>query len=248
MKNKYRLIITTLVWLGFITTANANIHRVKAVDVARAIDGVLNTMKMRLNNHKTQNSYLQLLGYRAGFNIPKVVVDIDCGILCPDLGDAHFYLNEVEMRQADFNFRAGAFELTIQFEDKGREIKGYHNRLGDNFVPDFDLRGFKITGRAKANVLNTKKLSFQFIQTKLDASVNSTGGCHVGGVDLCNKAFGTNRKIHKAVETTSMSALNSAQVQTAISLGVSQYLQRLGITAPVIKVTMDREDLVIVTQ
>ena len=71
------------------------------------------------------------MGFQIPFNIDRVVIDIDCGILYPDLGDGHFYVNEVSLKSQSFTSAGSHFRWQMQFEDAGREIKGYHNKFGD---------------------------------------------------------------------------------------------------------------------
>ena len=222
-------------------------HRIRATNLASGLEQSLRTMKLRLhNNNNSQQSYVEVGGFHVPFSIPRVVVDIDCGFFCPDLGDAYFYLNDVNLMRANFDWLGNRFMLGLTFEDGGREIKGYHNKFGDGWVPDFNLKGIKLDLNALPKVVNGR-LSLGFYQPNLIAQIDSTGGCHVAGIDLCNRIFGSDRKIQKAVESSALSALNGGLVQTAIQAGLQQYLRSIGIERTVVRVQVEGQDVVITT-
>ena len=62
--------------------------------IAGFLSTVLKTATATLNNHKdVQTSSIQIAGVVLRPTIPKVVVDLDCGRFCPDLGDGLFYVS-----------------------------------------------------------------------------------------------------------------------------------------------------------
>jgi hypothetical protein len=221
------------------------VRRIPARDLASQLNLVVGGTKMKLNNQGSQSSFIEVAGNRVNFAIPKVTIDIDCGTLCPDLGDAHFYVNDVNLRTADLDFDGPYFTLAFQFEDSGREIKGYHNRLGDNGAPDFQLDRAKLALSAVPKLTNSGGLTFSFFAPKLTADIESTGGCNVAGIDLCNKILGTDRKIQKGVEKAALDALNGSTVQAALSAALRQYLRFLGIEGTLINVRMDGGDVLL---
>lgn len=223
-----------------------NTVRVRAASVAQAVDQYLGSLKMRLNNHQTQSSSIQIGGLSLNFNVPRTTVDIDCGTFCPDLGDGHFYLNDINLSSADFSWASGAFLLSLAFEDAGREIKGYHSVLGDNGMPDFDMSGIRLGVKASPTLVSGQ-LSLGFYGARLDADTTATGGCSIGGIDVCNKIFGTDRKIQKGVEKAAFDTLNGSLVQTALRAGIRQYLQSVGVERQIVGVRIEGSDLVIST-
>ncbi len=250
--------LTLLMAVGFIQPAFAEMedasdlvarystHRVRATTLAAGVEQFLRTMKLRLHNHQSQASYVNVGGVQVPFTIARAVVDIDCGTFCPDLGDAYFYLNDINLTRADFDWLGNRFQLGLTFEDSGREIKGFHNKFGDGWVPDFNLRGIKLTLNALPKVANSK-LGMGFYQPRLSADIQSTGGCNVAGIDLCNKIFGSDRKIQKAVEAGSLGALNGNLAQLAIQTGLTYYLRSIGIERAVVSVRIVGQDVVITT-
>ena len=216
-------------------------------ELAAEVDRLLATAKMRLHNHKVQGSYVQLNGLTFNFQIPRTTVDIDCGTFCPDLGDGHFYVNDVNLERADFRAISGGFELSLDLEDAGREVKGYHSLLGDDGMPDFQMDRplLKLVSRP---VLINRQLGLSFVNSNLTADIQSTGGCNIGGIDICNRIFGTNRKIEKSVEAAALNAMNGGMIQGALRFAIRQYLQSRGINGVITRVAIVGTDLQVTVQ
>ncbi len=217
-------------------------YHLHARELATDVDRLIGSMKMKLNNHRTQSSSIQIASFTIPFQIPRAVVDIDCGTFCPDLGDGYFYVNDVNLSRADFLSRVGSFELALEFEDAGREIKGYHSLLGDDGMPDFELNRPRLSLTALPNLVSGQ-VTLLFSNAKLSADIHSTGGCNIGGVDICNKIFGTDRKVEKGVEGASQNALNGNLVQAALKTAISQFLRSRGVNGTIIRVGLAGEDL-----
>jgi len=228
------------------TTASAQTRRhVRINQFVSGMDQSLATTKMKLNNHKVQSSFIEVGGRRLGFQIPRTVIDIDCGLLCPDLGDAYFYLNDINLKRADLRYDGGGnFALVLEFDDVGREIKGYHSKLGDNGVPDFNMRSIRLDVFGKL-IANGGRLTMQFSRAHLNADIQSTGGCNIVGIDICNKLFGSSRKIQKATEAAAVSAMNNGLVRLGIGLATQSYLRSVGIEGTIQSVQIQGNDLIL---
>jgi hypothetical protein len=223
-------------------------HHIKGTTFAAEVQQKMTGMQLKLNNHNSQTSFVEVGGFQLRFDIPRTVVDIDCGTLCPDLGDAHFYINDVNLQRGNLTFSGSELVLALTFEGSGREVKGYHNKLGDDFVPDFQLNNLKLTFNARP-VLRDGGMALAFANPRMDANVSSTGGCHVGGIDLCNKVFGSNRKIQKSVESSALNALNGNQIQNGLKGVLQLYLvQQKHITDKIVAVNVQAGDIIITTQ
>lgn len=225
-----------------------HVYRIKGVDLARSLDTTLTSMKMKMNNYQSQSSFIELLGFSLPFQVQRTVVDIDCGTFCPDLGNGYFYLNDINLKSSDVTFEQNYLKFKFNFEDAGREIKGIHSALGDNGMPDFQMDQLALSVKAFPRLTPQSKLALSFYGSDLDANIQSTGGCNIGGIDLCNKIFGTDRKIQKGVEGAATTALNSSVVQSAVSLGVQRYLDSIGATAQLLSVQVVGGDIVIATK
>jgi len=224
-------------------------YPIKAKDFAWKLDGALNSLKLKMNSYKTQSSYIEFRGIQLGFKIDEIRVDLDCGILCPDFGDALFYVNDVNLRDASYRYvdspllPNGFFSLSMSFEDSGREIKGFHNKIGDNAMPDFNMTNIRLNASNALVVLPDGSLTLRFQKPNFTASINSTGGCRPFGFDICDKVIGSNKKIDAAIEKASYNALNSARVQQAMALGLRLMLQQEGITGPFKRVYLHNDYL-----
>ncbi len=235
--------LASLVFFSGSLFAVERIH-VKGTVFAAAVNQELQQIQLKLNNHKVQSSYLKLMGFQIPFTIDRVVIDIDCGILCPDLGDGHFYVNEVTLKSQRFTFSGSHFNWLVEFEDNGREIKGYHNKFGDNWMPDFNMSRNRVATNALPKVTGGQ-LAMTFGASRLDADITSTGGCKLAGIDFCNKLFKTDRRIQKAVEKAADTLLKSARAQSAMTYGLTRILQRQGISGPFTRAYVSGNDLIL---
>lgn len=222
-------------------------HHLSATDFASEVDRLLASARMKLNNHQSQSSYVSLQGVQFSFQIPRTSVDLDCGVLCPDVGNGYFYVNDVNLERADFRLRSGYFELSLDFEDSGREIKGYHSVLGDSGMPDFQMDRPLLKIKAAPTVVSGQ-MSLAFSGANLSADIESTGGCNIAGIDICNKIFGTDRKIEKGVETASQNAMNAGLIQNALRFAIRQYLQSRGVNGTIRAVRLVGNDLQVTIQ
>jgi hypothetical protein len=230
---------------AFTAAASGSMRRhISLQRVLPQLNTLLQSARLRLHNYHSQQSFVQLAGVQLGIQINPAVVDIDCGTLCPDLGDALFYLNQIDLTSASMQQVGTSLRMSMGFEDGAREIKGIHSSLGDDGVPDFDMRQISllIDGRV---VVNQGGLSLYFSNPKFNAQIDSTGGCHIAGIDLCNKIFGTDRKIQTGVEASAMSALNSAAVQAGLKLAFQRMLQSEGVNGTIVRATIVGTDLVV---
>jgi hypothetical protein len=228
-----------------VTPVPTKIFRLSLHELAQMVDAKLNGLGLRMHNYQSQGSYVQWGTTKLSFEVPRHRVDIDCGTLCPDLGDGYFYLNDVNLSDAQLSWGNSSFLLRLAFEDSGREIKGIHSVLGDNGMPDFNMSNMVLSVNASPRLSSRGKLMLSFYNSKLQAGIQSTGGCGIGGVDICNAIFGTDRKIQKGVETASVNALNGSLIQAALTLALTQYLDSKGIQGTIRTLSVQSGDLVI---
>jgi hypothetical protein len=114
-------------------------------------------------------------------------------------------------------------------------------------MPDFDMRDIKLELATMLRPSTAGQLTMAFSGAKLNADINSTGACHIGGIDICNSLFKTDRKIQRAVENSSQSALNGALVQTILTQALTGFLHQQNVQGKVVSVTVVGDDLDIVT-
>ena len=209
-------------------------HRIDLGGAVNLLDLVLNSLEIKLHNYRSNDSFLKIGGMTLPFTMPPARVDLDCGTLCPDLGDALFYANDVRLNDAGLSLNGSALKLSLAFESAGREIKGLHNRLGDDAIPDFEIQNMVISSNPAFYVRPDGRMDLMFSNVKMTGSVQSTGGCSPFGIDLCNAILGTDGKVIKAVEQSTSSALNATFVRNKIADLMTSYLSSRGINGQIV--------------
>lgn len=229
-------------------TPAGNVHWISAQSLASFIDLVANSLKMRLHNNKGGSSYIQSGNHKYNFSFPRTTIDLDCGPLCPDLGDGHFYVNDVNLRDTQFDWTGSKFKFKAFFEDKDREIKGYHNRLGDRGMPNFQLNNINMYASAGLDLTADGKLTFYIYGLKLDVDAHSTGGCHLFGIDICNALLGTNSKIKRGIVKAARTALNHQKIKDVMGDLIMFHLRPEGIYGKIIRVRIVGNQVEITTR
>ena len=79
---------STALQFGYAVQGSAT-RQIPLSTVITTLNQLLASAKLKLNNQGSQSSFVELAGFRLPLTIPRVTVDIDCGTLCPDLGDGH---------------------------------------------------------------------------------------------------------------------------------------------------------------
>jgi len=206
----------------------------------------LSTMEMRLHNYTTNQSYVKLLGQTIPLALEPKRMDLDCGRWCPDLGDAIMYVNDMKLNDAQLTQSGSTLKLRLGFEEGGREIKGIHNSLGDNGVPDFELSNISINATPVLRVRDDGRMDLVFQGTDFKAGVASTGGCaFIPGLDLCDFFFGTDGKIRKGIKDSANTALNAESLRSKIAGALNDFLVLKGIRTKVVAYKIDGSRLLI---
>lgn len=130
-----------------------------------------------------------------------------------------FYVNGVNKMGGSFTSLGNALQLTVTFESDGVEIVGYHNKLGDGWVPDFNVNNAKVVATAKPVLIAaTGQLSLTFPSVTFTADITATGGCSPFGFDICNWITGSSGKVQNAVKGAVNSVLNADATRNAIAV------------------------------
>lgn len=216
--------------IAFMVQTPLTSHRIDLAGAVNLIDLVLNTLEIKLHNYQSNNSFIRIGGQTMAFTLPVTRIDLDCGILCPDVGDALFYANNINLTDGSLSLSGTTMSLRLAFESAGREIKGLHNRLGDDAIPDFEIQNMVISANPNFVLRADGRMDLAFANVKMTGSVHSTGGCSPFGFDLCNAILGTNGKIVQAIQSSTASALNAQSIRNKIADLMSQYLASRGIT------------------
>jgi hypothetical protein len=233
--------------------------RVPTQLLVTVINNVLPGTQLHLNNfgpkhgkswHKPNDSFVKLPPLLGGnqfvFNLPEGVKDLDCGILCPDAGDAKFYVQDWNLNTAQVGWQSPTFKLSLSMESNGREIKGFHTgalSLGDNGVPDVEINNARMDVYLRPIAANGK-LSYTITSVDFNANIQATGACNIFGLDICNPLFGYKNTIVSLVETQVRNRLNDQALRDRVSNAVQPVLNQFGIRQ-ITKVSVSGNDLVI---
>ncbi len=213
--------------------------RIPTALLASLVESAAGSTQIKLDNYgpRRDNTWLEnksriklptILGGREyRFNIPEYVKDLDCGLLCPDLGDAKFYANDVNLDGLQVEWQQSAFKLSLTFESGDREIKG-HNTGRANIVPDVEMNNTRLDVYLQP-IARNGQLSYRVSQTDFDADIQATGGCNIPKLDICNWAFGYKDKITSQIKDQVVSRLNDDDLQDRVATLLKPELQKRGI-------------------
>ncbi|MGB7417426.1 MAG: hypothetical protein WA902_24730 [Thermosynechococcaceae cyanobacterium] len=232
--------------------------RVPATLLASLANVAVSGSQLHLNNHGPRNgnswhvandSYLRLsptLGNGTyAFNISEVVKDLDCGIFCPDLGDAKLYVSDFNLQSTQVTWQGSAFKLSLLFESNGREIKG-HNTGRLNLVPDVEINNARLDVFLQPIALNGR-LAYRVIKTDFQANIHATGGCSIPGFGkICDWITNYKDRIVSEVKGQVLNRLNDPSLRDRISTLLQPELAKVGITS-VTRVRVEGDELVIST-
>lgn len=234
--------------------------RVPTSLIVAVINNVLPGTQLHLNNfgpkhgkswHKPNDSFVKLPtalgGMQFGFNVPEGVKDLDCGLLCPDAGDAKFYVQDWNLSSAQVGWQSPTFKLSLSMESNGREIKGFHTgsltSLGDNGVPDVEINNARMDVFLRP-IASQGRLTYTVTKVDFNASVQATGACNIFGIDICNPLFGYKNTIVSLVEAQVRTRLNDSTLRDRVANAVQPVLNQFGIRQ-ITKVSVSGDNLVI---
>lgn len=231
--------------------------RIPAPLVAGLVEATAQGTQMHLNNHGPRrgnswqvanDSYVRLPSILGGgeyrFNIPEAVRDLDCGWACPDLGDAKFYVNDVNLDQVQLKWQNPTFKLSLFLESRDREIKG-HNTGRLNIVPDLEMNNARLDVYVKPIAWNGR-LSYSVVKTDFKADMQATGGCNIPKLDVCDWLFDYKDKLATQVKNQVLTRLNDPALRDRVADAIQPELQRQGI-GQVTRVKTSGNDLIIET-
>lgn len=236
--------------------------RISAPLIAALVEATAQGTQMHLNNHGPRrgnswqvanDSYVRLPSILGGgeyrFNIPEAVKDLDCGWACPDLGDAKFYVNDLNLDRVQVGWQNPTFKLSLFFEGNGREVKGYHTgslkSLGDNGMPDLQINNARLDVYLRP-VARNGRLSYSVVKTDFNADMQATGGCKVLGFDICDFLFDYKDKLAAQVKNQVLTRLNDPALRDRVADAIQPELQRQRI-GQVTRVKTSGNDLIIET-
>jgi hypothetical protein len=203
--------------------------------VATQVSPLIQDTKLYLNNHNGNSSYIKLPailgGTQQGFTLPPKVVDLDCGWLCPDLGDAYFYVNDWGSTQTQLRWQSPYFVMSISMESAGREIKGYHSgyvSLGDDAIPDAHIDNAKIDVMIQPTLVNGK-ISYRIASSTMTGNIQATSVCNVFGIDVCDFFLGYKDMVRSTIEQQVQTRLSNPLLRQRLDAIVQPKLAQMGV-------------------
>lgn len=216
-------------------------HYLPADGFVLLANAFLSQVSLHLNNDGGQTSSVTIGGTTASFDIPVERRDLPF----PLPGAGLFTINNINLQRATLSLAGTAFDMRLQFETSGVEVKGYHSTLGDLSMPDFQMSPIVLAATAGLGVRNGR-LAIGFTQTRLEAGIASTGLCTAFKLDWCNYLFGTSGTLRKSFELQAFQQLNGSLIQGALSAHLTDALADKGIVGPIGSVEV-QGDLIVVT-
>ncbi|MGE0877318.1 MAG: carboxypeptidase-like regulatory domain-containing protein [Acidimicrobiia bacterium] len=235
-----------------------NVTRIPASLAALALQGTLNRVSLHLDNHGPEHGLSHQLDNASTaafdsssvtFTVPEYQIDLDCGILCPDLGQGKFYVNDVNLASMSVEWANNAFQVNAGFESSGREVKGYFtnstiDQITDDLMPDMQIDdahlkfSLRPVADGKGGVTYARSGNASF-----DGSIQATGACDVG-VDVCDAIFGYKDDIRGALNDPLNGVLDMQVAKDAASAALRPVLNQLGI-GNVVRVISEANDIVV---
>lgn len=228
------------------TTANftyngpSKVLRVPATLVAGALNSALQGTLLHLDNygpmhgqsHQLDNgSFLRWGGITYPFTLPEIQYDLDCGFLCPDIGQARFYVDNLDLTSIAVGWSSPSFRATLAFESAGREVKGWYTDAttgieSDSLMPDLNIDNGRLTA-ALTPVAEGGRLSYRVGSVSLSASIQATGACDLGW-DVCDFFTSYKSRVKSEIANGVRAKLSASSVRGFAAAALDAFLTGLG--------------------
>jgi hypothetical protein len=236
--------------------------RVEAPVYAAALNTAVQGTGLHLDNYGPRHgqsfqldngSKLRLGGFAFPFTIAEKQYDLDCGLLCPDIGQARFYVDDMNMTSIGVGWTSPSFRATLAFESAGREIKGWYTDapLGgpyDSLMPDFNVDNARLAVPL-IPVAEGGRLSYRVGTVTLSANIQATGGCKLPVVgDVCGIVTDYKSTVKSEFQNRVRAKLSDPAVRALVATLLDDYLTEHGLpTLPTVdRVFIEGDDLVLV--
>lgn len=225
----------------------STVARVSAPLVADWLDGALNSARIHLDSygplhgqshHEANASYVSWAGATMPFTIPDIQFDADLCWLCPDFGQARFYVNDMNLRSLDASWTSPAITIDAAFESDGREVKGYLTYAGvgpdfvsDNAMPDMNADDARLRVRLTPVADSSGRLTYSLYGApSFTGTFQATGPCDLP-IDLCDWATDYKSKLKGYVEGSVSTLVGSTTARAAVGEALRPVLAQLGISS-----------------
>jgi hypothetical protein len=247
----------TLLAAGSLTTAagtpaeaaSAKAKTIPLTPFVTAINVALDQSELRLNNlgerhgnswHRPNDSWVDVFGVTRRFTIDEYSFRRKYGLY------RHFYyVNDVNMTQADLAISGDRLVLRINFEDAGRELKGLCRRKtkkgyatcpgkneGDGNTPDVDWTKGPRLDVSWRPVAHAGSIAFRVTKVSVLGDFKLNGVC--GSAGECKKILGDwEGKLKASVSDSLTAVMNAPATLNAEAATMRSVLKKVGVTQAV---------------
>lgn len=223
--------------------AMAATRRVPAGVVSTIVNSGLQSSKIHLNSygprhgnsyHKPDSSYVNLYGFKKTFSLPEQSFRVLTNLYIYNVSN----VNSTSMRLTpDGNH----FELAIDFESSGSEIKGMCRRKkvfggwanciigSDKGAPDINWKSPSVKVNLVPQVYNGG-IVLKATDVTVGGEFQANGICNIGR-DICNQFTSYKSRIKNAVASAVMTQMNSTSVKQQMAQATKQGLSQLGMSS-----------------
>jgi hypothetical protein len=243
--------------VNFTYRGPSQVLRVSAPLVASVVNGALQNTLLHLDNHGPlhgqshqldNGSFLRWGGVSYPFTLPEIQYDLDCGLLCPDIGQARFYADNLDLTSLAVGWSRPSFVATLVFESNGREVKGYYTDattgiVSDSLMPDVNIDNARLTA-ALTPIADGGRLSYRVAGVSLSANIQATGPCGFFW-DVCDFFSSYKAKIKSEIENAVRAKLSDSSVRGFVAAALDTFLTGRGMPT-VNRVFIEGDTLVLV--
>lgn len=223
--------------------ATAAVRKIPAGVVSTIVNNGLSSSKIYLNSygsrhgnswHKPNDAYVNFYGFKQNFTLPEQSFKV--------LSNLYVYnVSNVSSSSMQLTPQGNHFELAINFESSGSEIKGTCRRKklvggwanciigADKAAPDINWKSPKVNIQLVPQAHNGGVI-LKATKVTVGGEFQANGICKLGG-DICNKFTGYKGKIKSAVAAAVMSQMNSTSVKNQMAQATKQGLASLNLPA-----------------
>jgi hypothetical protein len=226
--------------VNFTYRGPSKVLRVSAPLVASALNSAVQGTLLHLDNygpmhgqsHQLDNgSFLRWGGVTHPFTLPEIEYDLDCGILCPDIGQARFYVDNLDLTSIAVGWASPSFRATLTFESNGREVKGWYTDAttgieADSLMPDLNIDNGRLTA-ALTPIAEGGRLSYRVASVSLSASIQATGACNFIW-DVCDFFTSYKARVKSEIENAVRTKLSDSSVRGVAAAALDTFLTGLG--------------------
>ncbi len=225
---------------NFTYSGPSRVLRVPATLVSAAFNAAVQGTGLHLDNygpmhgqsHQLDNgSWLRWGGSTYRFTLPEIQYDLDCGLLCPDIGQARFYVDNLDLSSIAVGWASPSFRTTLAFESAGREVKGWYTDAttgieSDSLMPDVNIDNARLAV-ALTPTAEGGRLSYRVSSVGLTANIQATGACDLGW-DVCNFFTSYKARVKSEIENGVRAKLSDPSVRAFAAAALDTYLTGRG--------------------